>query len=264
MAVFEGRDGVSDGDLTLLAKEFNFSEVTSVASPNSDGSVPVRIFTPASEIRFAGHPLLGTAAALSSQNRETRSSLVCGIGAIEITLNWQSERTAEAWMTQRVPVVEAFPASDGLLEVLGVSSSILPVDLYDNGMAHVFVALKDEAAVAELRPNLQGLATFTASFGLHAGINCFARTDHGWKTRMFAPGDGVDEDPATGSAAGPLAVHLARHGLLHWGEETEIQQGAEVGRPSLLRAKVVGSVDGVEDVLVGGRVDVLGKGEMSW
>jgi PhzF family phenazine biosynthesis protein len=102
------------------------------------------------------------------------------------------------------------------------------------------------------------------ALALHAGINCFARTKHGWKTRMFAPGDGIDEDPATGSAAGPLAVHLARYGWLDWGEETEIHQEVEIGRPSLLGAKVVGSTDAIEDVLVGGRVDVLGKGEMSW
>jgi trans-2,3-dihydro-3-hydroxyanthranilate isomerase len=81
---------------------------------------------------------------------------------------------------------------------------------------------------------------------------------------MFAPGDSVIEDPATGSAAGPLACHLARHGKIRWGDEIEIRQGVEIGRPSILRAKASGSASAIEEVRVGGQVNVLGRGELRW
>jgi trans-2,3-dihydro-3-hydroxyanthranilate isomerase len=80
---------------------------------------------------------------------------------------------------------------------------------------------------------------------------------------MFAPGSGVGEDPATGSAAGPLAVHLARHELIGFGEEIEIHQGAEVGRPSLLRARAFGTPDRIERVEVAGSAVLVGRGELT-
>ena len=82
-----------------------------------------------------------------------------------------------------------------------------------------------------------------------------------WKTRMFAPAHGVAEDPATGSAAGPLAVHLARHGRIRFGAEIEIRQGAEIGRPSILYARADGSPERVESVVVGGSAVVVARGE---
>src|SRR6185295_16096601 len=105
------------------------------------------------------------------------------------------------------------------------------------GPTHVYVALGSREQVAALAPDMGALRR------LPVGVNCFAGEGRRWKTRMFAPGHGVDEDPATGSAAGPLAVHLARHGRIAFGEEIEIEQGAEIGRPSKLFAVVHGSAD---------------------
>src|SRR5207248_4910110 len=93
------------------------------------------------------------------------------------------------------------------------------------------------------------------------GTSCFAGAGTRWKTRMFAPGNGVPEDPATGSAAGPLAVHLARHGRIEFGQEIEIWQGAEVRRPSKLYARVDGSAERIERVEVGGASVVVARGE---
>ena len=95
------------------------------------------------------------------------------------------------------------------------------------------------------------------------GTYCFARDGARWKSRMFAPGDGVAEDPATGSAAGPLAVHLARHGRIDFGEEIEILLGVEIGRPSKLFAEVHGAPDRIERVRVGGSAVVVARGEFS-
>ena len=130
--------------------------------------------------------------------------------------------------------------------------SRLPVEVYDNGLAHVYVALGSEDEVAALRPDWQRLADFGA-----IGINCFAGSGRRWKTRMFAPEFGVAEDPATGSAAGPLALHLARHGEIAFGDEIEISQGAEIGRPSTLYA----CAHSPEHIEVGGSAVIVARGE---
>ena len=93
------------------------------------------------------------------------------------------------------------------------------------------------------------------------GVNCLAGSGARWKTRMFAPAGGVAEDPATGSAAGPLALHLARHGRIAFGDEIEITQGVEIERPSKLYARVDGSSERVERVEVGGSAVVVARGE---
>jgi trans-2,3-dihydro-3-hydroxyanthranilate isomerase len=93
------------------------------------------------------------------------------------------------------------------------------------------------------------------------GVSCFTASGPRVKTRMFGPAIGVPEDPATGSAAGPLAVHLARHGRIGFGERIEIRQGAEIGRPSILRAVADGSPERIERVAVGGRAVVVARGE---
>ena len=158
-------------------------------------------------------------------------------------------------MQQPLPTVERFERADELAAALGVEPR-LPVDVYDNGVRHVYVALASEAEVAELEPNMQRLAAFGNDC-----INCFAGTGSKWKTRVFAPGSGVAEDPATGSAAGPLALHLARHGRIEFGDEIEISQGVEIGRPSTLYARAVGAPDAVERIEVGGSAVIVARGE---
>jgi trans-2,3-dihydro-3-hydroxyanthranilate isomerase len=92
-------------------------------------------------------------------------------------------------------------------------------------------------------------------------VNTIAGSGARWKTRMFIPSGGIAEDPATGSAAGPLALHLARHGRIAFGDEIEITQGVEIGRPSTLYARVEGSAERVERVEVGGSAVVVARGE---
>ena len=106
--------------------------------------------------------------------------------------------------------------------------------------------------MAALRPDLGALKELTPW-----GTVCFARDGEAWKARVFVPAQGVDEDPATGSAAGPLALHLARHERIEFGEEIVIRQGAEVGRPSRLHAVARSP----EEVEVGGSAVVVARGE---
>jgi trans-2,3-dihydro-3-hydroxyanthranilate isomerase len=183
--------------------------------------------------------------------------LETGRGIVPVRLERDGARIVFGRMEQPLPAIEPYQAADELLAALGVSESRLPIERYDNGIQNVYVALESEDAVAALRPDLGRLAELPAVIG----VNCFAGSGARWKTRMFAPGDGVPEDPATGSAAGPLAVHLARHGEIAWGDEIEIRQGAEIGRPSLLYARADGSDGRVERVEVGGSAVIVARGE---
>lgn len=149
---------------------------------------------------------------------------------------------------------EPFERERELLDALGLRESGLAVELYQSGAPHVFVELESEDEVTALKPD------FAALEELDIAANCFAGSGHSWKTRMFYPSRGIPEDAATGLAAGPLALHLARHGRISFGQEIEIRQGAEVGRPSVLYAVATGSRECVESVEVGGVALIVAEG----
>ena len=160
-------------------------------------------------------------------------------------------------MSQPLPSVAPWPGdTDALFAALGVAGSVLPVEEYVNGPSFVYVTLAGEDDVASLRPDSGRLAEIVPG----SGVSCLAGTDTKWKCRMFGPGLGVAEDPATGSAAGPLAVHLCRHGLVPWGTEITIMQGVELQRPSTLYARATGSDDRLACVEVAGDTVIVGRG----
>jgi trans-2,3-dihydro-3-hydroxyanthranilate isomerase len=256
LAVFTDARGLDDETMQALARELNFSESTFVLPPEEGGHARMRIFTPLTELPFAGHPTLGTAFVLGGPLQSPEVRLETKRGVVPVTLEREENRIVFGRMQQPLPSVSPFEPVDDLLAALGVEGSELPIELYDNGIRHIYVALPSESAVAALRPELGRL-----ELSHDVGINCFAGSGSRWKTRMFAPGVGVAEDPATGSAAGPLALHLARHGRIAFGEEIEISQGVEIGRPSTLYARAVGSSERVERVEVGGSAVVVARGE---
>jgi len=231
-------------------------ETVFVYPPAADGHARIRIFTPTVELPFAGHPTLGTAFVLAQPLQLGEIRLETGAGTVAVRLEREGARIAFGWMEQPLPTVAPFPDEERLLQALRVERSELPVELYENGARHVYVELGSEDEVSRLSPDLPALAAFGP-----VGANCFAGSGARWKTRMFAPGLGVPEDPATGSAAGPLAVHLARHGRVAWGDEIEISQGEEIGRPSTLHARTFGAGDVPERVEVGGAAVVVARGE---
>jgi trans-2,3-dihydro-3-hydroxyanthranilate isomerase len=257
LAVFTDARDLDESLMQRLAREINFSETVFVLPAVGDGHARIRIFTPSIEVPFAGHPTLGTAFVLSAPLQLDGIRLETARGVIPVTLQRDGGRIVFGRMAQPIPSVAPYAAVEELLAALGVERSELPVELYDNGIQHVYVALDSEAAVAGLTPDLRTLARLPAVIG----INAFAGSGTNWKTRMFAPADGVPEDPATGSAAGPLALHLARHGRIDFGDEIEISQGVEIGRPSTLFARASGSADAVEAVEVGGSAVVVARGE---
>ena len=228
LAVFTDAREFPEETLQPLARELNLSETVYVYPAENGGHARIRIFTPMDELPFAGHPVLGTAFVLAAPLQLPEIVLETRKGRIPVRLEREENRISFGWMSQPVPTFEPFAAADELLAAVGVDSSELPVEAYDNGARHVYLALPSVEAVEALEPDLQALKRLQGI----VGTNCFAGEGDRWKTRMFAPADGVPEDPATGSAAGPLACHLARHGRISFGEEIVISQGAEIRRPS--------------------------------
>jgi trans-2,3-dihydro-3-hydroxyanthranilate isomerase len=256
LAVFTDAREIDPDLMQALALEIGYSETTFVLPPEDGGTVRVRIFTPTSEMRFAGHPVLGTAWVLVQSLQRGVVDLETGAGIVPVEIDRdESGALVFGRMTQPVPIVEPQPDPERLLAALGVERPMLPVERYDNGGLHTLVALESPAAVAALEPDFAALA------GIADMISCFAGAGASWKTRMFAPRLGVNEDPATGSAAGPIACHACRHSLVEWGEWIEISQGEEIGRPSTLFARAEGVGGEITRVQCGGRAIVVARGE---
>jgi trans-2,3-dihydro-3-hydroxyanthranilate isomerase len=252
LAVFTGGDGLSPGRMQQVAREMNLSETVFVLPPEQGGDAQIRIFTPVTELPFAGHPTLGSAFALCQQRGLDTIALETGAGVIRVEFG----PGLQGWMQQPVPTWEPYDRAGELLAAIGVESSLLPVEAYRNGPRHAYVALGSEQAVRGLRPDITALGRLP-----DIGVSCFAGAGTRWKTRCFLPSLGVTEDPATGSAAGPLAVHLARHGWTDFGQQIEIRQGAEIGRPSTLYARAEGDAGKVAAVEVGGSAVIVARGE---
>ena len=257
LAVFTDARSIPEELLQPIAREMNFSETVFVL-PSESAHARMRIFTPTTEVPFAGHPTLGTAFVLAGPLQLGEIRLETDRGIIPVRLERDGQRIVFGRMEQPIPTVEPFAREEELLAAVGIERSELPVEVYDNGLQHVYVCLASEAEVAALRPNLSRIADLSEVLG----VNCIAGSGLRWKTRMFIPGGGISEDPATGSAAGPLALHLARHGRIEFGQEIEISQGAEVGRPSTLYARVDGSAENVQRVEVGGSAVIVARGEL--
>jgi trans-2,3-dihydro-3-hydroxyanthranilate isomerase len=261
LAVFtDGRD-LSELDMQAIARELNLSETVFVLPATSgDADVRIRIFTPVVELPFAGHPTLGSAFVLAGPLQKIVIRLETGAGIVPVELEREGPKIVFGRMEQPVPPWEAVDDPAPIFAALGVAGSSLPVVRYDLGPGHVYIALDSPDAVRELAPDLGALAAATPD-----GANCFAHVEgNRWKTRMFAPKHGVAEDPATGSAAGPLAIHLARHGRIPFGEQIEISQGAEIDRPSTLYATVEGEGDRIDRVEVGGSAVLVARGELGF
>lgn len=259
LAVFTDARGLDDRTMQALALEIGFSETTFVLPAEKGGTARLRIFNPRYEMPFAGHPTLGTAFVLGAPLQLGVIVLETGVGTIPVALERdESGRIVFGRMAQPVPRVEPVESPERVLAAVGAERSLLPVELYDNGARHIVVTLEGPE-LAGLRPDGNAIG----GLGI-TGLNCVARDGSSWRSRMFWENG---EDPATGSAAGPIACHLARHGLISFGEEIVIAQGVEMGRPSTLHARAdggwsdeaqAGLVDAVE---VGGSAVVVARGE---
>src|SRR5579859_27068 len=269
LAVFTDARSIPADRMQRIAREMNLSETVFVLPPEQAGDARIRIFTPAGELPFAGHPTLGTAYVLCGQRGLDAIGLETGAGLIRVDFAPKNGQPPPGRpglphppplpgsMRQPVPTWELYERAPELLAALGVAEAHLPVEAYRNGPRHVYVALDSEDAVRDLRPDFTALGKLPG-----IGICCFAGSGSRWKSRCFVPALGVPEDPATGSAAGPLAVHLARHGRIEFGQQIEIRQGGEIGRPSILLATAEAADGQVTGVRVAGSAVLVARGEL--
>lgn len=258
--------------MQAIAAEIDYSETTFVTGEPEDGAWPVRIFTPTAEVPFAGHPTLGTAAVIRSQLADSQPDSVTldlPVGKIPVEVRERDGRET-LWMQQKEPEFGEHLPTDRVAEVLGLDEDELddsyPVQAVSTGLPTILVPLTDRAALEAIdldRAAYDDLVADREEKLVHAFCAEPREADNDIAARMFAPHYGVPEDPATGSANGCLAGYLSRHS--YFGERTvdvRVEQGYEMGRPSLLHLQAAQNEAGGIDVAVGGRVLLVARGEL--
>jgi trans-2,3-dihydro-3-hydroxyanthranilate isomerase len=269
LAVFPQALGLDDPTMQKIARELNLSETTFVfPATRPDGAANVRIFTPAKEMNFAGHPTIGTSFVLLEEGIIPANSehflLEERIGAVPVRIE-KGERPL-IWLS--TPPIQEGKSYDPVscARALGLEpSDLLHVapQFLSAGNPTVFVAVKDKAVVDRARLDLSGMAAFKTADQEPLCVFVFTPTADGAYSRMFAPEYGIQEDPATGSSTGPLARYMMRYGLTSRAAGTRFvsEQGTKMGRRSLLHVLIRGE-NGVEGIDVGGYVTPVTEAKM--
>jgi trans-2,3-dihydro-3-hydroxyanthranilate isomerase len=277
--VLDGR-GLATETMQAIAKEMNFSETTFLLPPEKAGTdVRMRIFTPGEELPMAGHPTIGSTFALAragviERGRE-RFVFGCGIGPVPVALTWNGDNLSFAWMSQAKPVFgpplpnPAAAAAALSLSPPAVAGTGLPVQVISCGVPFLFVPLTSRAAVDNANANRSALDDLLQSSksGAH-GVFLFSaergRDRATVYSRMFAPELGVAEDPATGSASGPLGCYLVRHKVVPPGKAGAMLslQGVKMGRPSYVHIAIGLQKNEITSVRVGGESVLAGEGTL--
>ncbi len=278
LAVFHDARGLSANQMQAITKEMNFSECTFILPAETPGTdVRMRIFTPGTELPMAGHPTIGSAFALAELGviAKGRDGVVfgLGVGPTKVELAWEGDRLAFAWMDQR-PAEFRAPASPrpDIIKSIGLDAAAvdqtgLPIEEVSCGNAFLIVPVRTRAAVDAAEADLAAMRRLTSAFpGGHVGVLFFTTEPVDPKvtaySRMFAPSAGIVEDPATGSAAGPLGCYLVKHGLVHRDRMQDMVnlQGVAMGRPSRLHMRITETNGAITRVQVGGTSVRAGEG----
>ncbi len=281
LAVFLDGRGLSTDTMQAIAKEMNFSETTFVLPAESSGTDQrVRIFTPGEELPMAGHPTIGTAFALARAGvlspMDARVTFGLGVGPIPVSLVWRDADLDFAWMSQLAPVfgepiADVAGAAAALrLPPAAVAGTGLPVQMVTCGAPFLMVPIATRRAVDSASLDPVAYDTFSRSAGLH-DLPVFLFTPESSKddtatvySRMFAPGLGVGEDPATGGASGPLGCYLVRHRVVGPEKAGAILslQGVKMGRPSHIHVAIGVENRDISTVRVGGEAVLAGEGTL--
>ena len=272
--------GLSAEQMQAIAREINYSESTFVLPPDdSRHAYRQRTFVPVKEIPYAGHPTVGTAFALDLLGKlpagASRITIEVGFGPLDLELIRDGGRLARVRMAQGTPAWDE-PVSDpsflarleaGLSLAKGTLGGRLPVQAVSTGNRFLIVPVPDVAALAASAPDPRLLLALEAE---HGALGTFLFAAHGGRirARCYVPGAGIPEDPATGSAAGPLGVYLALHGAVPGGVAEgrggfSIDQGVEMGRPSEIEVTVLLDGGRPSAVRVEGSAVLVMKGHLS-
>ncbi len=278
LAVFTDAAALSTSEMQELAHEMNFSESTFVMPPDSSGARRVRIFTPKVEMPMAGHPTVGTTWVLATRGEIALNSasvdatLQLGIGPVTVTVESSGGKPDFVWMAHREPEFGARRDDrERIAMALGINSADirddLPIQTVSTGVPFIFVPIRTLAALAKCAVNATLLAALFNPGEPVLPIYMFVANEPGEfaaRSRMFAPHDGVPEDPATGGASAPFGAYAAAHGLIKPAPRTSflIQQGVEMGRPSEIRVEVARQDSGALAIRIGGRCAIVGEGSM--
>jgi trans-2,3-dihydro-3-hydroxyanthranilate isomerase len=273
LAVVTEAEGIPGDVMQRIAREMNFSETTFVLAPkNPSHAALVRIFTPGSELPFAGHPTIGTAWVLSTEGlvpgggREF--TLEEGIGPVEVR-GEQMTGGLRFWMTHpKVSFGDVISDRAGAAAALGLPEDQLiadvPIQVASTGLPHVYIALKDARGVDRAVSDKQRLGKVFRN-----GVFLFAPNgENRLYSRMFAPhSDDISEDPATGSASGPLGAFAVKYGLVRRSASVSLvsEQGTKMGRQSFVHIKLAypQAGDAPSRIEVGGSVVPTLKGELA-
>jgi len=266
LAVFTDGRGIAAETMQAVAKELAIAETTFVLPKEKDGDHKVRIFTPGKELPFAGHPTVGTTWVLNGGNDGTLR-LELGVGTLTVTVK---DRFGE--MEQPLPKfgaeldsLETYRRLEGAIVGVETVAGMPPYQVVSCGNAFLMapMELRDVQRLSVNPAALQPVLDDVGAMGVYAfTVLDTVRPGSHVHGRMFPTGVGFSEDPATGSAAGPLGSYLVRYGLAKPGQAIVIEQGFEIGRPSILRARIDGSREKITGVRVGGYVANVGGGWM--
>jgi trans-2,3-dihydro-3-hydroxyanthranilate isomerase len=256
----------------------NYSESTFVLPAETPGTdVRMRIFTPGAELPMAGHPTIGTTFALAHLGviplGTDRWVFGLGVGPTPVELTWKVGALDFAWMDQRPPDYrEPLSRADAIratgIDPSAIDATGLPIEEISCGVPFTFVPVQTRAALDAAEPDLAVMRRLKSAFpGGHVGVFVFtteaAEAGVTAYSRMFAPGSGIAEDPATGGASGPLGCYLVKHGLVRRDQMQDMVslQGVKMGRPSRIHIRITEDANGaITRVQVGGKAVRVGEG----
>lgn len=273
LAVFLDARGLAVDRMQQMAREMNFSESTFILpAERPDTDVRMRIFTPRTELPMAGHPTIGSTFALAHAGTiapgSARVVYGLGVGPVPVEMEWDGPHLRFAWMTQRpptfgLPIVQR----DAVARAVGLTErdlAALPVQSVSCGLPYLIVPIRDAAAVDRAITDASAAGRLLEETGIDLPLFLFAFAPPASAySRMFAPGIGIAEDAATGSASGPLGCYLVQQGLVG-GEAAQgivSTQGVAMGRPSRIHVAITGGPGAISHVQCGGRARLVARGE---
>ena len=271
LAVVLKGDGLLDDQMQAIAREFGLSETVFLTKPRHERHTSaVRIFTPEVELPFAGHPTIGAAVVLAQVHRLTAVRIEEAVGMITCIIEKVDKRTGQARFALPILPEEVGKAPDAkaIALALGLEPSDIGRDrfqpsIYSAGVVFYLVPVKNAQVLKRVKPNL---VDWERTFPLgHNSVYCFTETpeekDNDFAARMFSPGMGLGEDPATGAAAAALIGLLGKHADFEDGQaEYVLRQGTEMGRPSKITVQLRKEGGALSHGGIGGHAVVIGEG----